>query len=68
MKISCVLLLKNIISNFHVKEEIMKDLQKEIKKIGPIVKMQDYERNVYIEFEKVEYAQIAYLVISQRKF
>jgi hypothetical protein len=53
MKISCVLLLKNIISTFLFKDEIIKDIRKEVSKIGPVVKIVDYEKNIYIEFEKV---------------
>ena len=68
MKISCVLLLKNMISSFIFKDEIMRDIKREVGKVGRIVKMVDYEKNVYIEFERVEYAQIAYLLIERRKF
>ncbi len=50
MKISCVLLLKNIISSFMVKDEILKDIRKELSKVGPVVKMVDYSKNVYVEF------------------
>jgi len=39
-----------------------------VSKVGRVVRMVDYEKNVYIEFERVEYAQIAYLVIGQRRF
>ena len=46
-------MLKNIISNFMVKDEILRDLKREIGKVGSIVKILDYEKNVYIEFEKV---------------
>ena len=48
MKISCVLLLKNMISSFIYKDEILRDIKREVSKIGPIVKMVDYEKNVYI--------------------
>jgi hypothetical protein len=48
MKISCVLLLRNIISSFIYKDEIMRDIRKEVSKIGPVVKMVDYEKNIYI--------------------
>lgn len=68
MKISCVLLLKNMISSFLFKDEILRDIRREVSKVGRVVRMVDYEKNVYIEFERVEYAQIAYLVIGQRRF
>lgn len=50
MKISCVLLLKNVISSFMVKDEILRDIKKELSKVGPIVKIVDYNRNLYVEF------------------
>jgi hypothetical protein len=48
MKVSCVLLLNNVISSFAFKDEIMRDIRREVSKVGPIVKMVDYEKNVYI--------------------
>ena len=57
-----------MISSFIYKDEIMRDIRREVGKVGRIVKMVDYEKNVYVEFEKVEYAQIAYLLIERRRF
>lgn len=37
-------------------------------KIGGLIKIKDKGKNIYLEYERVEYAQIAYLVISSRKY
>ena len=33
-----------------VKDEILKDIRKELSKVGPIVKIVDYDKNLYVEF------------------
>lgn len=68
MKISCVLLLRNIISRNEDKEFIKEDIKKEVSKIGRITKYKNKDKNLYIEYEKVQYAQIAYLLLINRKY
>lgn len=47
---------------------IMKDIKGQVEKIGPLVRITHKNQNVYIEYERVEYSQIAYLLISKRKY
>ena len=68
MKISCVLLLKNIIQSQTDKEFVKKDIQKEVEKIGRITQFVSKDKNIIIEYERVEYAQIAYLLLINRKY
>jgi hypothetical protein len=68
MKISCILLLKGIISLPSEREFIKQDIRKELEKIGPISKIVTKEKNLYVEYEKVEYAQICYLLLKNRKY
>lgn len=50
MKISCVLLLKNIISSQAEKELIKEDIRREVEKIGKIIKIANKDKNIYIEY------------------
>ena len=68
MKISCVLLLKNIVQSQVDREYIQKDIRKEVEKIGKIENILSKDRNIYIEYSRVEYAQMAYLLLSNRKY
>ncbi len=53
MKISCVLLLRNIISTAGDREFIKEDIKREADKIGKITRYVSKEKNIYIEYEKV---------------
>lgn len=53
MKISCVLLLRNIISTVGDREFIKEDIKREADKIGKITRYVSKEKNIYIEYEKV---------------
>lgn len=37
-------------------------------KIGGVKKVINNGRNLFVEFDRVEYAQIGYIVISQRRY
>jgi hypothetical protein len=39
-----------------------------LEKIGKITRFVLKERNIYVEYERVEYAQIAYLLLLNRKY
>lgn len=67
-KISCVLLLKNILPLTTNIETIIKDIKTQVEKIGPLVRITHKNQNIYLEYERVEYSQIAYLLISKRKY
>ena len=68
MKISCVLLLKNIVQSQMDREYIQKDIRREVEKIGKIENILSKDRNIYVEYSRVEYAQMAYLLLSNRKY
>jgi hypothetical protein len=67
-KISCVLQLKGIIPIGSTPEQIVKDIKTQVEKIGPLVRTVHKNQNVYLEYERVEYSQIAFLLISKRKY
>ena len=67
-KISCVLQLKGIIPMGLNPEPILKDIKTQVEKIGPLVRTAHKNQNMYLEYERVEYSQIAYLLISKRKY
>jgi hypothetical protein len=48
MKISCVLLLRNIISSSGDKEFIKEDIKREVSKIGRITRFVNKDKNIYI--------------------
>jgi hypothetical protein len=66
--VSCVLLLKGIIPVTANVEAVIKDIKTQVEKIGPLVRTAHKNQNVYLEYESVEYSQIAYLLISKRKY
>lgn len=37
-------------------------------KIGPLTRLLSKDRHVYLEYERVEYAQICYLLLMNRKY
>lgn len=45
-------------------ESIVKDLLSQLERVGKIVKAIHKGKSVWIEYEKVEYAQIAYLILK----
>ena len=67
-KISCVLLLKGIIPVGANPDITLKDIKTQVEKIGPLVRTTHKNQNIYLEYERVEYSQIAYLLISKRKY
>lgn len=67
-KISCVLQLKGIIPMGVNIEQILKDVKTQVEKIGPLVRTSHKNQNIYLEYERVEYSQIAYLLLSKRKY
>ena len=44
------------------------DIRKQVERIGKITRMAHHGLNVYIEYERLEYAQIAYLLLGNRKY
>jgi hypothetical protein len=50
MKISCILLLRNIISVQGDKDFIKQDIKKELSKVGAICKIATKDKNLYVEF------------------
>ena len=50
MKISCVLLLRNIVNSQVDREFIKKDIEKEVQKIGKVARLAQKDKNIYIEF------------------
>jgi hypothetical protein len=68
MKISCVLVLRNVISTPSEQEMIKEDIRREVAKIGPLTRLVSKEKNIYLEYERVEYAQICYLLLVNRKY
>lgn len=49
-------------------EPILKDIKTQVEKIGPLVRTSHKNQNIYLEYERVEYSQIAYLLLSKRKY
>ena len=47
---------------------MISDIKKQVEKIGPLVKITYKGLNVYIEYERVEYSQIAYILLESRKY
>jgi|LakMenE18May11ns_1017448.scaffolds.fasta_scaffold8919178_1 hypothetical protein len=43
-------------------------MRKELSKIGPITKIAVKDKNLYCEYERVEYAQICFLILMNRKY
>ena len=39
-----------------------------MEKVGPLIKIIHKGMNVYIEYEKVEYSQIAYLILQNKRY
>lgn len=37
-------------------------------KIGPLTRLVSKDRHIYLEYERVEYAQICYLLLINRKY
>lgn len=50
MKISCVLVLRNVISSTSEQELIKEDIRKEVVKIGPLTRLVSKDRHVYLEY------------------
>jgi hypothetical protein len=68
IKISCVLLLRNLIQIQADKSFIRQDIMRELEKVGRITRDVVKDKNMYVEYERVEYAQIAYLLLLNRKY
>lgn len=66
--ISCVLSLRNIIPVNSNVEFIVSDIKKQVEKVGPLIKVTHKGLNIYIEYEKVEYSQIAYTILQNKKY
>ena len=66
--ISCVLSLRNMIPIGSNIEMVLKDIRKEVEKVGPLVKLTHRGLNIYLEYERVEYSQIAYILLQSRKY
>ena len=47
-------------------DSIVKDMLSQLERIGKVVKTAHKDKSVWVEYEKVEYAQIAYLVLKVR--
>ena len=69
-KISCILLLKDIIPASYINNPsyIIGDIKEQVQRIGPLQRITHKNTNIYIEYQKVEYSQIAYLLLSNRKY
>ena len=63
-----MLLLRGIVPNGANFKATLQDVKKEVEKIGPISKISHHGLNIYIEYERLEYAQIAYLLLMGRKY
>ncbi len=68
MKISNVLVLRSIVPLNSDPMVIKEDVKKEMEKVGKLLHIEVRNRNIYFEYEKVEYAQIAYLVLKNHKY
>lgn len=58
-----MLVLRNIVPLSVDPEVIKKDLLGQLERVGPVVKIVHKGQNVWVEYEKVEYSQIAYLLL-----
>ena len=67
-KISCVLLIKGVISLQSEREFVRRDMATQLEKVGRISSIMAKDRNIYVDFERVEDAQIAYLLMMPRKY
>ena len=67
-KITCVLLLRSVIPQGANAKATIDDIRKQVERIGKITRMAHHGLNVYIEYERLEYAQIAYLLLGNRKY
>lgn len=50
VKISCVLVLRNVISSPSEQELIKEDIRKEVAKIGPLTRLLSKDRHIYLEY------------------
>ena len=47
---------------------MLNDVHREVGKIGPITRIASKDKNIYVEYERVEYAQICYLLLMNRRY
>lgn len=66
--ITCVLLLRGVIPNGANVKATLEDIKKEVCRVGPVSRIAHHGCNVYLEYERLEYAQIGFLLLGSRKY